>query len=137
MRERGRGSHRVQQRCTGDPVVAVVEVVLPEEDGRRIVAADDVGTHGAHPLDQRAPELVGIGQFPVREAEVLHGGQADQGRRRFQLGRPLSGQLRRVDVGVGRALAPVGADDEVDGCPALAQRASVPPQATSASSGCA
>ena len=44
MREGGGRGHRIEQGQAGDPVVTMVEVVLPEEDGGGIVSADHVGT---------------------------------------------------------------------------------------------
>ena len=54
---RGRG-HGVEQRSTGDPVVAVVEVVPTEEDRGGVMTADDIGTQRTHTLDESVPEIV-------------------------------------------------------------------------------
>ena len=136
VRQRCGRSHRIEQRRPGDPVVPVVEVVLPEEDRRRVMPADDIGTEGAHPLHQGAPEVVGIGELAVREAEVLHTRQADECRRRLELGGAL-----RQPVALGStagSVVPLPPSVHTTRCtalPALAQRARLPPQATSASSG--
>ena len=83
------------------------------------MAADDIGTQRTHPLDEGAPEVVRIGELAVGEAEVLHAGEAGQGRRRLELGRPPGRQLHGHDTGIGRPLAAVGAHDQVHGSPRL------------------
>ena len=77
------------------------------------------GRTRAHPLHQGAPEVVGVGQLAVGEAEVLDTGQADQRRGRLQLGGPLGRADRGLDGWVRRPLAAVGADEQVHGTPRL------------------
>jgi len=98
------------------------------------VTTDHVGTHRAHSLYQGAPEIVRVGQLTIRESQVLDARQADKRRGRFQFGGPHSGQLTRLDGGVGRPLAAIVHTMRCTALPALLQRARVPPQATSASS---
>ena len=79
----------------------MVEVVLPEENRRGVMAADNIRTERAHPLHQRAPEVEGIGELAIGEAEVLDTGQADEGRRRLELPGALDRQFPGLDSRIG------------------------------------
>ena len=63
--------HGVECGEPRDPVVPVVEVVLTEEDRGGVVPADHIGTQGAHPRHQCAPEVRRIGQLTIGEAEIF------------------------------------------------------------------
>ena len=77
--ERERSGRRYGIQCgeAGDPVIAVVEVLLAEEDGGRIVTAHHVGPQPPDPADKFSPEFVRVHQLPVRMTQVCHALQAD------------------------------------------------------------
>ena len=109
--------YRVEQGGPGDPVIPVVEVALSEEHSSGVVATDDLGTEPAHSLHQGAPEVIGIGELTIEEAEVLDAGQADERRRRLELGGALRGQFPGLDGRVRRPLAAVRAHHQMHGAP--------------------
>ena len=117
-------------------MVPMIEVLLPEEHRRRVVAAHHLGSQAPHPFDEHTPEGIRIVKLAVGIPEVGHTGETDHGRGLFDFGGAGRHQPLGSDLGIECPLAPVRADHEVNGrSPALAQRANVPPHATSASSG--
>ena len=126
-RERSRRGGRIERSHADDPVVAVVEVLLAEEDRGGVGTEDDLGPVTADGGHQRLAELGIVGQLAVGIVEPLLAGHADQGAGLGRLGRPLDGQGPVVDGGVGRALASVGAQQDVHLAAALGPRGQGPP----------
>src|SRR6202044_3421171 len=85
VRQRRGRSHGIEQGRPGNPVIPMVEVVLPEENRSGVMATDNIGTERTPPLHQGAPEVEGIGELAVGEAEVLDAGKANEGGRRLEL----------------------------------------------------
>ena len=131
-----RRGHGVQRRPTYDPVVTVIDVVLPEIDGRRIRGDHRVRANLSHQGDQPGPQGPIIVELPVAEAQPVMRLDAQDGARGRHLLAAASHQFDR-----GRSpdpddpLSPSAQMQTWTAAPAAAQRARVPPADTSGSSG--
>ncbi len=96
QRESRRRGHSIEQRQSGDAVIAMIEVLLPEEHRRRIVTADHVRVAVDERPPQFVPECSSSTQFAIGIAQIGHTGQTDKGRRLFELGGPGARPVRRL-----------------------------------------
>src|ERR1035441_3816715 len=108
---RGRG-HGVEPRQAEDAVITVVEVPLAEEDRGGVGAQHDLGAEPAHRRHQQLAELMIVAQFAVWVPEELLAGQPDHSTGLSSLSGPPHCQCSRIDVGIHRALASIGAQQD-------------------------
>src|SRR5579862_285719 len=119
VRQRRRRGDRVEERPAAHAVVPVVEVLLPEEDGGRVVPEHHVGLHRPHDRHELLDETGPLVELTVVGAEHTVRGEAHgRGGGRHLVPAPAR-EVRRRHVGVRRPATAVGADDQTNATSAI------------------